>query len=1347
MKPAHSKPNLYPSTLFLFLCLLFQTSRTSPTQETSFRESSKSKLFSFTTLTENTTQRTQPTDITLNEELNSVNSQATDTGDSSKPLLQSTEVRLDDKETPATAIVESVTPVDTVLPEVGHTPDQNAYLVGGESSGYSQPENLLQSPPPSGPQRERCETAPPVMITRHSDGYGTIYPDRYTPSQPSCNANASIMERTDETIEWRYDFSDHFSSHYSWHVTAPEAFGFVVEFDHVDMKRDDYLEIFNTSALMRNFTGRKSAHFRPLSMRAPLFLGGKEMTITMNALDEWQYDETSNFKVRYKARLTEPLPETVYILDFTPAHSGVTFRCSGIRDVPDAIMCDGVKHCDNGKDEENCSYRQQGCGDWFPYNDHCLKAKFVALIMNRPGENFVTRPVRAAEYCQSEYGATLALLPDQLGINIAANMIQVAGFSNAVVGISKFRPVTWKLRHLYRYLWQWGERGSPIAYEQQDLQREGTTLDCGELQILPSPSLAPIQCINPYPHSGGFVCMKPNPSRPKRVPVKLTGISFPKARMIPDRFPTKECPDGSVVQVFHLCQWGQEDRITSAGWSPGGLPLFQCRLGHPVHYSLVCDGTGDCPDRSDELHCKQPQFYPLLESSFICRNFQIIPISKRCNGATDCFDESDEEHCVSCTNWNYLCPVHGCVDMGIAKYFTSCKFPFHVGHLPLISFSPGTVHLDGLGMSRLSNAFDECDEGYFRCTSGLCVPTFLINNGEKDCPDGQDEDIPAQNVTCPGYYRCQEIGLCVHNRFLCDNIYHCPNKDDELFCNMSCPSDQGCTCEGQAYTCSQMIDPLQHLHVRYLDFSHGSGIHLDNIHFMEYLSHLNLSFCYLSNVTLADMPHLLTLDLSYNHFTHLGSLNLTGLTGLLYLNLSSNPFVKTLNNAFTTLLLQAGMKNLRALIITNIGLEVIVEKPFSLLSDLEYLDVRGNMLVSYEQDSFSGLTSLEELHADESRLCCSYFHSSVPRCYAPEDELSSCSDLLAKDFLRVFLWILSVLAILGNAGVLVYRLFNSSTSSPVFCVLVKNLCASDLLMGVYMMMIGVADARLKGQYVAKESEWTSSVTCTLAGFLSFVSSEVSAFIICLITLDRVLVISFPLHTRLHVSRGLAISVCCLIWVLGLALAVVPILTGMEFYGQTGICVPLPITRQQFSGQSYAFSVFIVLNFVLFVFIGVGQLLIYHAVRRAGAAVGSERRQQDMAIARRLFLIVFTDFCCWFPIGVLGLLAASGTPISGSVNVWVAIFVLPLNSALNPFLYTLNGLLEQWKKRRAEQRIRRILGKLRTEIPKWQPASVKELIRICEQSKMVSGNSPAILTGPSTRAQTNNGNSPDCSTWL
>ena len=51
------------------------------------------------------------------------------------------------------------------------------------------------------------------------------------------------------------------------------------------------------------------------------------------------------------------------------------------------------------------------------------------------------------------------------------------------------------------------------------------------------------------------------------------------------------------------------------------------------------------------------------------------------------------------------------------------------------------------------------------------------------------------------------------------------------------------------------------------------------------------------------------------------------------------------------------------------------------------------------------------------------------------------------------------------------------------------------------------------------------------------------------------------------------------------------------------------------------------------------------------------------------------------LGVMGLMANAGVPIPGDVNVWTAVFILPLNSALNTFLYTFS----KWRQKREEIR--------------------------------------------------------------
>nr|KAG5701987.1 hypothetical protein BaRGS_034569 [Batillaria attramentaria] len=246
-------------------------------------------------------------------------------------------------------------------------------------------------------------------------------------------------------------------------------------------------------------------------------------------------------------------------------------------------------------------------------------------------------------------------------------------------------------------------------------------------------------------------------------------------------------------------------------------------------------------------------------------------------------------------------------------------------------------------------------------------------------------------------------------------------------------------------------------------------------------------------------------------------------------------------------------------------------------------------------------------------------------------------------------------------GVCVRVFFETQGTSPGFRILIANLCVSDFLMGVYLITIGSADVRYKGQYVWKREEWTQSAVCQAAGFLAMVSSEMSAFIICIITVDRVLALRFPLKRHLHLKARSTMTACGAGWLVGSVLAMVPLLANdgdWEFYSQNAICLPLPITLHQFPGKEFAYGIFVVLNFLLFVSIGMGQC-----------------RQR---VIRRL--------------------------------------VLPLNSAMNPFLYTLSMLLERRRKRRRETQIQIVLDRLHVQIFAWTEDQLESLF-LCVKRAM------------------------------
>ena len=316
---------------------------------------------------------------------------------------------------------------------------------------------------------------------------------------------------------------------------------------------------------------------------------------------------------------------------------------------------------------------------------------------------------------------------------------------------------------------------------------------------------------------------------------------------------------------------------------------------------------------------------------------------------------------------------------------------------------------------------------------------------------------------------------------------------------------------------------------------------------------------------------------------------------------------------------------------------------------------------------------------DHFTLCC-YAIKSVPdvKCDSPADEYSSCDDLMKNRTLQVCIWILGILAFLGNLFVVVWRLFVNE-DNRVNSLLLSSLAVSDFLMGVYLLIIAIKDAEWRGEYFLHDLQWRASFLCQCAGILSMLSSEVSVIMLTIMTSDRLVSIVFP-FTFKSLSLKKARVVCVLGWIVGGLFAVLPVL-GMSyfhdekndvgFYGRSAVCLPLQLSSEKLAGWEYSVVVFIGFNTVSFLFIMGAYVVMFTTVYRISKGLGSSRAKRDATVAKRMMFIVLTDFCCWMPVIIIGLLSLTGNfhDPTKKVYVWIAVFVLPVNSSINPILYT------------------------------------------------------------------------------
>ena len=280
--------------------------------------------------------------------------------------------------------------------------------------------------------------------------------------------------------------------------------------------------------------------------------------------------------------------------------------------------------------------------------------------------------------------------------------------------------------------------------------------------------------------------------------------------------------------------------------------------------------------------------------------------------------------------------------------------------------------------------------------------------------------------------------------------------------------------------------------------------------------------------------------------------------------------------------------------------------------------------------------------------------------------------------LHICIWILGILAFLGNLLVIIWRIIDKE-ENKVQSLLLTNLAVADLLMGVYLLTIAIMDVRWRGEYFKHDINWRSGLGCQIVGVLSMLSSEVSVLILTIITMDRLLCIVFPFKFK-RLTFKTASFACLVVWIFGVIISVIPI-AGFDyfydrsghfgFYSRSAVCLPLQLSEGRPVGWEYSVAFFVGFNFVSFMFILVAYIAMFWTVKRSSRAVRSTNLNKESAMAKRLVFIVMTDFCCWMPIIIISILSLTGNfeDADKIAYVWIAVFILPLNSSLNPILYT------------------------------------------------------------------------------
>nr|XP_013796433.1 PREDICTED: thyrotropin receptor isoform X2 [Apteryx mantelli mantelli] len=283
-------------------------------------------------------------------------------------------------------------------------------------------------------------------------------------------------------------------------------------------------------------------------------------------------------------------------------------------------------------------------------------------------------------------------------------------------------------------------------------------------------------------------------------------------------------------------------------------------------------------------------------------------------------------------------------------------------------------------------------------------------------------------------------------------------------------------------------------------------------------------------------------------------------------------------------------------------------------------------------------------------------------CTPEPDEFNPCEDIMGYQFLRIVVWFVNLLAILGNIFVL-FILLTSHYKLTVPRFLMCNLAFADFCMGLYLLLIASVDLYTRSEYYNHAIEWQTGPGCNTAGFFTVFASELSVYTLTVITLERWYAITFAMHPDRKIRLRHALAIMLGGWLSCFLLALLP-LVGVSSYSKVSICLPMDTETP----VAEAYVVFVLIcNIIAFVIICACYIKIYITVRNPQYKSGDK----DTKIAKRMAVLIFTDFLCMAPISFHALSAIMSKPLITVTNSKILLVLFyPLNSCANPFLYAI-----------------------------------------------------------------------------